>query len=350
MKKTFCRRLLSTNGLKWSFALAMLLLLSPRADACAGRRAESAKELGVRNAHAMAYDDSRGRVVLFGGADAAQVCGDTWEWDGRQWHQVSTSGPGPRTFPAMAYDSWRKRVVLFGGNRVLFGKGPQAGDFLGDTWEWDGKRWRQLRVAGPPPRAEGVMTFDSKRGRLVLFGGHNWTEGKRKRFGDTWEWDGKQWTQVATTGPTPRNGAAICFDSARGVAVLFGGNGPSNETWEWDGRQWRQAPASDTPGRFNPVMAYDDKRQRILRLGGWNGKERLGDTWVYESGRWTQLTISGPVARNHAALTYIKSRGTFLLFGGHDGENVFGDTWELAGEKWQPRSPEKVQKRVENDH
>ena len=98
----------------------------------------------------MAYDSRRGRVVLFGGADASKVCGDTWEWDGNRWTQVSVTGPGPRTFPAMTYDSLRRRVVLFGRNRVLFGRNPEENKYLDDTWEWDGRRWMQIKVPGPP--------------------------------------------------------------------------------------------------------------------------------------------------------------------------------------------------------
>ncbi|HKQ97094.1 MAG TPA: kelch repeat-containing protein, partial [Candidatus Polarisedimenticolia bacterium] len=78
----------------------------------------------VRNAHAMAYDSARERVVLFGGADAERVRNDTWEWDGVAWTQVAATGPPPRTFPSMVYDETRRVALLFGGNRVLFGAHP----------------------------------------------------------------------------------------------------------------------------------------------------------------------------------------------------------------------------------
>lgn len=58
----------------------LLLFSSPPAIADWGQK--TFPQIGVRNAHAMTYDSSRGRVVLFGGADASKVCGDTWEWDG----------------------------------------------------------------------------------------------------------------------------------------------------------------------------------------------------------------------------------------------------------------------------
>src|SRR5436309_15253355 len=41
-----------------------------------------------RQAHAMAHDSARGRVVLFGGKDGSgSVLGDTWEWVGTAWVQ-----------------------------------------------------------------------------------------------------------------------------------------------------------------------------------------------------------------------------------------------------------------------
>ncbi len=88
-----------------------------------------------RNAHAMAYDSQRQRVVLFGGyaRESASLCGDTWEWDGKHWTQRQDMGPGARSMPGMAYDSLSKRGVLFGG----FGgvKAGSAGSTLADTWE-----------------------------------------------------------------------------------------------------------------------------------------------------------------------------------------------------------------------
>jgi len=47
------------------------------------------------------------------------------------------------------------------------------------------------------------MTFDSKRGRTVLFGG---VGAGGALFGDTWEWDGSFWTQMDNIGPAPRVG------------------------------------------------------------------------------------------------------------------------------------------------
>src|SRR5262249_54741256 len=98
------------------FMLALSILsICYYSPAAVELRQKTFSGIGVRNAHALAYDSDRHRVILFGGADESKVCGDMWEWAGNRWTQVSQAGPGPRTFPAMAYDSRRKKVVLFGG-------------------------------------------------------------------------------------------------------------------------------------------------------------------------------------------------------------------------------------------
>ena len=298
----------------------------------------------------MAYDVDRARVLLFGGADDRQVLGDLWEWDGREWHAISATGPAPRTFPAMAYDRHRRRLMLFGGNRVLFGTENLKDTFLDDMWEWDGGHWQALKVAGPPSRAEAVMIYDTARRCLVLFGGYRVVDGKRTRLGDTWEWDGASWKQAGVAGPSPRNGAAMCYDPVRGCAILFGGNGPSGETWTWEGRSWTEVKPVLSAGRFNSVMVYDESRRRALRFGGWNGKTRVDETWSFEGRAWRQIGIAGPEARNHAAMVYDAQRRRLVLFGGHDGEKVFGDTWEWDGSTWSRVAFCEPRLRINNGH
>ena len=82
----------------------------------------------------MVRDPVRGRILLFGGKDAAGELGDTWEWDGVGWTQLQPSvTPSLRAGHAMAFDPVRQRIVLFGGRR--------GASSLGDTWEWDGSGW-----------------------------------------------------------------------------------------------------------------------------------------------------------------------------------------------------------------
>jgi hypothetical protein len=61
-----------------------------------------------------------------------------WTWKANAWQNTPTAPPRRRG-TAMAYDQARSRVVLYGGD-------GESG-LLGDTWEWDGRRW--TRAIGP---------------------------------------------------------------------------------------------------------------------------------------------------------------------------------------------------------
>ena len=244
----------------------------------------------ARDGCAMSYDASRQRVMLFGGHSGGTQFGDTWQWDGEDWTQVADTGPEPRTGHAIAYDSVRDRIVLFGG---------EAGSGLKrDTWEWDGEDWTQVADTGPPARRAPGMTYDPKHGRIVLFGGAG-TDGGG--LGDTWQWDGQDWTHVADTGPEPRAGVAMVFGGT--TIVLFGGVNSVAEsipvashkvfgdTWQWDGREWTQVQDMGPKGRWQHAMAFESTESRIVLFGGLTlfappgdqslAEALLGDTWVY---------------------------------------------------------------------
>jgi hypothetical protein len=307
---------------------------------------------GVRNGHRMTFDAGRAEVLMFGGADHERVLDDLWAWNGRSWRRRSASGPGPRTFPGFASDSARGEAVLFGGNRVLFGPEGDLETLLADTWVWRGGRWSRRDANGPPARSEPVMAYDSRRGRVVLFGGYRRSPQGNVRLGDTWEWDGSRWARVATSGPAARSSAALAYDDRRGRMVLFGGRATealSGETWEWDGARWERVEGGDAEPRFNPVMALDAE-DVLVRFGGWTGKVRTGDTWLFRPPRWRRLDVGGPSPRNHSAMAYDASRRRTVLFGGHDGDRVLGDTWEWDGRRWTRVAGVPPRPRVDNDH
>jgi hypothetical protein len=307
---------------------------------------------GVRNAHAMIYDESAGQVVMYGGADERQIRGDTWAWvvNARNWRRLAMDGPPPRSFPSFAYDAARREGVLFGGNRVLFGTEADRDTILGDTWVWRDGRWSRRLVAGPDARSEAAVAYDRRRRRVVLFGGYHRDGSRTVRLGDTWEWDGSSWTRAANTGPEPRSGAAMAHDERRGRVVLFGGSGRPPGTWEWDGRAWTRLVNTEAPSVFNPAMTFDRQNQGVLRFGGWTGSARIAETWLLRANGWTMVDAPGPAARNHAALVFDRRRGRALLYGGHDGDFVFGDLWEWAGGRWARVFDEAPRRRADNGH
>jgi hypothetical protein len=128
--------------------------------------------------------------VLFGGAAATGAgLGDTWEWDGLNWIQaIGGIAPSARSGHALVFDPSLGRVVLFGGLDA------QTSTALGDTWTWDGTIWQQLAPITPPPARVGhALCYDVVRSRAVLFGGRDATG---TALADTWEWDGAQWIPV----------------------------------------------------------------------------------------------------------------------------------------------------------
>lgn len=105
-----------------------------------------------------AYDSNRQRLVLFSGIvhPSAPVDDITWEWDGTNWTQDSpASSPPARGGDAMAYDQARKQVVLFGG--------VDSSQVFTDTWVLGLPSSLSAQVQ-PPINADGSSVFDSKRG------------------------------------------------------------------------------------------------------------------------------------------------------------------------------------------
>jgi hypothetical protein len=238
----------------------------------------------------MVYDSVRQRIVLYGGTSSSQFGGaflaDTWEWDGSQWNpRTVANGPGPRSDHSMSFDRRRGVTVLYGGDALV--NGNQV--LYADTWEWDGQTWTH-RYTGAPWRvggngeilSPGPMAYDEKRQRTVLFGGSARIGSiGLPAIGDTWEWDGMQWTQSLSV--VGRNYHAMAYDALRERLVVFGGTEgfgtPTLTTLEREGTRWMIRTPPSPPARFLPAMAYDRARNRMLLFGGGG----LSDTWEYHT-------------------------------------------------------------------
>ncbi len=177
-----------------------------------------------RESGALAYDALRGSTLMFGGGGVGVTFGDTWRWNGAAWLQLPVSGPASRRGHVMAYDPVRERIVLFGGTN------SNGSVFYTDTWEWDGAAWIQRTpVNSPPGRRFPVMAYDPVRRAMVLHGGVN-NPAETVYRGDTWAWNGSDWSLIAAGGPTARRGQAMVYDPVRRGLLLFGGNGDNNTT------------------------------------------------------------------------------------------------------------------------
>lgn len=185
----------------------------------------------------------------------------------------------------MVEDPRRRRVVLFGG----------IGDAapLGDTWEWDGITWTNVTPAnGSPPAREGhVMFWDPVRERVVLFGGQAYS----LPTNDTWEWDGSAWTQrqpVQSPGSRTLSGAA--WNASRRRGTVFAGSAVSagSDSWEWDGLRWRVVSATTAlPAvREAHIVAPLPDGSGIVTFGGASPQATLLDD--VNRLRWTEAAGS----------------------------------------------------------
>ncbi len=254
--------------------------------------------------HAMVYDTLRDRTVLFGGATKQE----TWEHDGASWILKNpTRSPSARREHAVAYDALRGVTVLFGG------RAESNSQYLGDTWEWNGTDWAQVSTTGPSPRREHATAFDSTRGVTVLFGGQ---DELGNPLDDTWEWNGIAWSLRSLNGPSVRKAHALVFDSARGVTVMFGGNDGAelDDTWEWNGETWTLVSVTGPPARSDHAMTFDELRGLTTLYGGWNG-EASSDVWEWDGALWRMRAVTDVPPVSDHAMVYDSMRNVTVTVG-----------------------------------
>ena len=283
------------------------------------------------------------------GATLAAADGDTLTTHGAgSWARLNWAAPAARHATALAHDSARGRTVAFGG----VAQGQQT---LEDTWEWDGRAWRQMWPldpegdGDPPARSGHGLAYDTRRERTVLFGS--------ALDAHVWEWDGRSWARrVPTTdqAPSPRVGAAVAWDPVGQRTLVFGGLSdglqPLAELWAWDGDAWSRldaelppdAPAP--PARLHAALACsEDPGEGCLLFGGLPQAPAqpgapLGDLWRWDGDGWEALAPAAPnpAARSGHALASDPLLGRILLFGGQDAAGPLADTWSWAAGAWTP--------------
>lgn len=263
----------------------------------------------------MAFDDSsRQQLVLY-------TEGDLWAWSGSNWSQLTPSGSAPpaRLRASLAYDPTRGGLVLFGGKSDI----TPGSTVYNDTWLFKGNTWTKLQSAGatgaPPRRAYSQMAYDDATQQMVLFGGSPSATCEPgasgctgvKDFDDTWVLNSASavaggsplWTQMSPPDPKPgpRYAHAMTYDPDLRAVVVFGGGwdeayGTWGDTWAWNGTAWLQASSptwlkdANRPApswRLETHLAADGSGKLVLfggfalTVGGSAGPAR--DTWILNS-------------------------------------------------------------------
>jgi hypothetical protein len=226
--------------------------------------------------------------------------------------------------------------------------------------------WLPSKTA-PSRRDWAHLSYDSARGRLVLFGGNKHEEeGFGVELNDTWEWDGYQWYLIAPDDPegdgNPDNNFfadnQLVYDQRTGGFVLITFNDQKLITWRWNGASWKQLFHSTKPGEDAPYprsyysAIYDSIRGKTVLFGGYynqdcfegNGKY-CAHTWEWDGVRWKKHLVASPGMNDYPqgsslAGAYNEARQRIVVFGGHMDNTESGETWEYDSFQWLKRTPE----------
>jgi len=288
-----------------------------------------------RYRYGAAYDSTNKFVLIFGGKDGpGDEYSDFWKWDGVKWSEIiSATHPSNRQEHALIYDKDRKILVFFGG-----WQSGTTNSYQKDTWEWNGQSWKEILKKGPSARSTHSMVYDSKRKKIILFGGTD----DKKCLGDTWTYDRKGWRRVANSGPPGLLAPSLAYDVERDQVVLFGGfneQGYNGDTWIWNGSVWTKISQTGPLPRMGAAMDYDASSGVVVLFGGivgyWPNYLYFDDTWVWNGKKWTQLKISGPSQRANAKIVYNEKTKNFFLFGGDDpkASSALRDSWIFTYKK-----------------
>jgi hypothetical protein len=236
----------------------------------------------------LAYDLRAKRLVSFGGF-TGETFGDLRVLEETKWRVLDENPSLALAGSGFVYDGGRNRFLVFGGSA-----GPDR--IVGETWEHDGKTWTKFEGATPPARQSHTMVYDVKRARTVVFGGRPAAEpgSRRVALADTWEFDGKAWRKIEVEGPSGRSGSGAAYDTKRARVILFGGRGGEGflaDTWAFDGKTWQKLSDSGPEARGMGYLAYDKVRDRVVLFGGRKGwpDGDFADTWEFDGKAWQQV-------------------------------------------------------------
>ncbi len=310
---------------------------------------------------------------------------ETWIYDDacNSWSIVPGPGPQARARHMAAYGAGA--VWVFGGR--FRSSGSTRGEYLlfDDLLRFDveTREWATEATPDPKPspRVDGVFVWDSNRSVFWIHGGNSSTTGTAFiPEGDLWSFDpaAMAWTERTATGPAPRLFHTGIYDSKRDRVVVFGGADETafnptatffRDLWSFDlaSSTWTMLHdgAADAPaGRFSPAMVYDTARDIYLLFGG-HDDGALGnrnDVWGFDpnSGSWgllaegdtfnapstgtcmfpadfTTVDLTAPERRHAHTLVWSEPCGHALALAGKSDCGSTDDLWVFSGGVWSER-------------
>jgi hypothetical protein len=321
---------------------------------------------------AAGFDPVRSRLVIYGGTSDKYdkwnaSLGDTWEWDGEVWHEVTPTDPegdGNPPLLAGAVMTWfNGRIHLFGGHSTGGSNG------YSDLWAWDGQSWglvwdgkNKIPDAMPVEVYAPGLVANHEKGELLVFSGQD--VGSREAVDSLWRWRSNQWelaeTPAEDAGYWPPAGSEVTatYDPDHDIGWFCGGSG-NIPLWSWDGCRFREAVVSDPSADGNPstfqgsALAWDAQNQQLIFYEQMNSSSGSnGGTWLWQDPDWILMKSAdpdnedSPSPREHPCMAWYEGedRQAVVLFGGKNGKNQsLAETWEWDGVSWtlvEPIDPE----------
>lgn len=201
--------------------------------------------------------------------------------------------------------------------------------------------WDLALLPASVPRHSHSLIYDSRRDRLVFFGGADNRDGVPYTFfNDVWELslanpDAWRRMEVRGTPPSPRAFPAAIYDPVRDRMIVTGGAHIFtyyDDVWalSFEGTPtWTQLHPSMPFGGPQPrgfhVTVYDPMRDRLILHGGVGMFDRFSDAWELSlAGNpvWRRLTVLGPRLFGHTAV-YDPVHDEVVAYGGW-GDNFNG--------------------------
>lgn len=227
-----------------------------------------------------------------------------------------------------------------------------------------------LASAPPSPRLgyEGACVWDSARGLLVRYGGHN-QGGGGEQGAEVWTFDlaSAAWTlkEPNLSPPGVCCNAQNVFDPV-GARYLRFPNFSGSHGWQWrreiylnDSSVWSYDLPTNTWRNMRPVPAprlaplrcasWDERGQVVVVFGGEGGREGtvVYDPWVNEW-RWMTPAVE-PEPRSGGQMAYDAARGVHVLFGSQFSDDPHTWLYDLRKNEWRDASPEVMPPTDRND-
>ncbi len=293
---------------------------------------------GARSMFGFTSDPENGAVWLFGGVRGGA---DLWRYASGQWTPViALDAPATCSYPVSTWDSDRKVMVLLCSDASVY-------EFAGTQWK---------RFSSPDKRPltsiQASIAYDPTLKKTIVFGGYN-----GDYINETWTWDGASWAKIDGKKPFYRALTAMFYDPVQKKVVLSGGIGRKErdgllirfaDTWTFNGKDWVElTTASSPPARYGAAVAFNPADNRIHMFGGSNEKvEFINEHWVFDGAKWTKVEGSRvPTARQNARLAWDPTLQQFILYGGYAGYYL-SDLWVLEGTSWRPVQANSGRQRV----